>query len=469
MEINKINGVNNYKAYQNAGFKVPDNADILKSYAPVKPKKVINKPVLAVISALAALGIAVFALYKKNDLIGQIKKSMELELGEKVERRALSCVVNKKQLMKMLAGLSEENYVASKENIEKGIFRADLHSHTWFSDGWGRVEDIMNEAAEYADKLHSKTGKKFLFSITDHDGVEGAKEALRLIVKNPQKYKNLAFVPGVEMSFVQQIEGDKFEGAEVLAHCINPYSEILNAFLDNLHFSRERMINNMIDGANRQFGEKCFSREEMGEYYLKRPNENFAYNLHYRVLNYLQVKNLINKMARENNLDANQLYLQYMKQWKTGKNFKSVDNFIEFLKQNGTLAQKPADNDSIFELCKSSFPKIEDNRVVAPAESTFEDLIGLFSEDKNAVLGFAHPVFTFKSFKNRESAIADLISKSKKLIKTTEKYHQAYYYPIKNGVISQKDVTEINGIIDKYGLTDLGGRDNHSAHLMDRG
>ena len=52
------------------------------------------------------------------------------------------------------------------------------------------------------------------------------------------------------------------------------------------------------------------------------------------------------------------------------------------------------------------------------------------------------------------------------MIETTEKYHQAYSIPIKNGVISQNDVDEINAIIDKYNLINLGGRDNHSPQLL---
>ena len=59
----------------------------------------------------------------------------------------------------------------------KGIFKADLHSHSTFSNGEATVETILDQVVAYADKLNEKTGDKFLFALTDYDTAEGAKKA----------------------------------------------------------------------------------------------------------------------------------------------------------------------------------------------------------------------------------------------------------------------------------------------------
>ena len=53
------------------------------------------------------------------------------------------------------------------------------------------MKNILNEVCEYADKLFKKTGKKFLYALTDHDTTAGVKEALQIIAAEPEKFKNV--------------------------------------------------------------------------------------------------------------------------------------------------------------------------------------------------------------------------------------------------------------------------------------
>lgn len=470
-KIQQTNFNNPYKS-----FNAITNKELLKSHVSAiektkeiehaEKKKFKKQNIFAVLMALAAVAAIGVAAYKKQDYKGELAKGLSLETGKKISKSQLSCVVDKKEFVEILKNLKEENYVASSENILQGIFQADLHSHTWHSDGWGITKNIMDDVARYADELNKKTGKKFVFSITDHDTIKATKEALEIIADNPSKFQNVKFVPGVELSFIQQNSIGNFEGAEVLAHCINPYSKKLNSFIDNLHKNRGSMIENALNKLNSAFGENSFLREDMCEYYLKNPDENFAYDLRWRVLNYAQVKNKVNELADFDPKKAHGIYHNLMKQWRTGKNNKDINSFVKFIAPYSYDTSIPKNNDKIAEICSEFFPKIENNKIICSSENTFEDIINLFEKEKGAVLGFAHPVFTFKSFENQDEAIEKLIKKSKGLIKTSEKFHQGYSFPIKNGVISQEEVSNINQKIDKYNLLLLGGRDNHAAKFL---
>ena len=76
----------------------------------------------------------------------------------------------------------------------------DLHNHTSFSYGreLGQINftplQYLEECREYADKY----GKQVSFAITDHNNTNGNLQVLKAIKENPDKYKNVNFIPGCE-------------------------------------------------------------------------------------------------------------------------------------------------------------------------------------------------------------------------------------------------------------------------------
>ena len=60
--------------------------------------------------------------------------------------------------------------------------KIDLHIHSDFSDGNYSISEICERC---------KNEGVYEIAITDHDTVEGCKEAVRIIASNPEKYKNL--------------------------------------------------------------------------------------------------------------------------------------------------------------------------------------------------------------------------------------------------------------------------------------
>ncbi|MFQ8625615.1 MAG: PHP domain-containing protein [Candidatus Gastranaerophilaceae bacterium] len=122
---------------------------------------------------------------------------------------------------------------------------ADFHMHTTHSDGNISVGKLLDEISEYGNKLFARTGKKFMFSITDHDSVAGVKEALGIIAKSPEKFRNVRFIPGVELSFSHKApkSSNPCEISEVLAFGFDPFK--LSKHMDALQLKRVQTIDNM--------------------------------------------------------------------------------------------------------------------------------------------------------------------------------------------------------------------------------
>lgn len=114
-----------------------------------------------------------------------------------------------------------------QEGVKRLSYRAGLHSHTTFSDGNLTPEETLNQAAEYADKVKAKYPfEKYpmVIAITDHFNTQGCQNAIDLIQKNPEKYKNLKLVLGMETEAYLQMPSQKTPGRiHLLAWAINPY------------------------------------------------------------------------------------------------------------------------------------------------------------------------------------------------------------------------------------------------------
>jgi len=136
-----------------------------------------------------------------------------------------------------------ENFEELYKNVLDKTFRINLHMHTVESDGIISVEELLNQAVIYADNVKSKISDElpaFVISITDHDSMEGSKKALKIILENPDKFKNIKFVTGIEFSVKLDNENilKKPVATDLMGYCINPFDEDLNNFLQNIKNAR---------------------------------------------------------------------------------------------------------------------------------------------------------------------------------------------------------------------------------------
>lgn len=422
--------------------------------AQAKPNK--KKVALALgASVLLAGGLIAFANYNK---IGFLKKAADsLGLGKDM---TAGLPDKQKDFLKLCKSTKLENYVLSPENLNNKIFTSDLHSHSNHSDGWGSVSNLLDEVARYADELHEKTGQKFNFALTDHDRVSGIREANEIIKNNPEKFKNLNFIPGVELSFSFN-SNNQVKSGEILAYFIDPNSKSMQTLVEDLNQNRQKMITDCI----KKLGDG-FSRSDLDDYFLNHDGETFAYNLHYRLRNYAQIKNRVNQIAKNTNKDPNELYKKLMDGYVFGssrvaKPFVSPDGFDKYLKRLNMGTETNMIDENINKICDEFFPKIVDGKVTSNTENSFEKIIDTLKDDNNVILGFAHPYFTAEQMTDYKKEFSGLLKYAKGKVKLTENYHQAY-----SSKIPKDKIEAINQYLLKQNLIPIGGRDNHCTSFF---
>ena len=150
------------------------------------------------------------------------------------------------------------------KNAVEGNFRVSLHTHSNFSDGKATVEEFLDNAVKYADKVAAMNKNDGLppltIALTDHDSIKGCQEIIKLIAKEPNKYKNLKFVSGCEFS-VQR--GDKHHDVTGLA--LNPFDKNLIKVLSDLSEARKKIIQEFLD-KQPEFNGKKISYNDLAEY-----------------------------------------------------------------------------------------------------------------------------------------------------------------------------------------------------------
>ena len=409
-------------------------------------------------SAVLAAGLGIIYLAKGRH-VSQLAKSIAGSMSKlsdtTVNPARLSCIMSGDELLKVLPRLTKSSYEATASNMQKGVYRADLHSHSTYSDGEGLVKNLLDDATDYADSLYSRTKNKFIYAITDHDTVKGLKEIMGIIAGNPVRYKNLHFVPALEVSFVHSApkSNNKCEVSELLVYGINPYSAKINQFLDKIRRKRTDMTINFINDASKKNSLAKFSIEEFSNYYEIEKYGN-QMNLHWRIYHYIQTKQAVTQLASRENKDPNILYQQIMEGCKGAS--------VGLLHDRGKLPADIGESDvfrSIFQKYSPHFD--EKGELLAPGENTFEEVMEAFKDEKGVFMAFAHPAYLSEKVENPTETLKYFTEHSKGLIKASESFHQAYRSHIK-----QDDVEAFQKATEKLGLLNLGGQDNHNRQLF---
>lgn len=426
---------------------------------------------LGAIAGITAITFGIIKAVRKPEVISTepekvlhyaetLAEGLSKMIGRKVDPKQLACVADKKELMEVLPKLTEQNYIYNFQNTINGVFKADLHSHSTFSNGYGDVKKLLDQVAEYGNQLFKSTkGKeKFYFALTDHDGVDGIKKALEIIAKNPEKYKNIRFVPGVELSFAHAVDKstNPTETSELLAYCIDPFSKGLTDFLTNIHLKRENMIKGFLNDLTKKFPKTKFSLNELERIYdLKLPKETYEANIHWKLNHYGQTKTAITQLAKEKRENAQRLYSKIM---SNSDDCKSLDN----LKNSNIIPSDFEENEEIINLRKKYQPQIDSSgNITASGENTIDEIFDTMSKEKDIFMAFAHPLYLTKKLHNPQRYIQDVLKKSNGLIQATETYHQGY-----SSNISKDTIFEANNQFENLNLIKIGGRNNHNAKIL---
>ena len=115
--------------------------------------------------------------------------------------------------------------VNSLKDVEKFLFDnriVDFHTHSTCSDGTLTPKELVN---------HAKKSGLSAFALTDHDSVDGIKEA-----KEEAERIGIEFIPGIEFSAAENTE------THIIGLFINPENETLLKTIEKLKGSRKRRM-----------------------------------------------------------------------------------------------------------------------------------------------------------------------------------------------------------------------------------
>ena len=127
--------------------------------------------------------------------------------------------------------------------MEARIPVLDLHMHTTVSDGTDTPEALL---------AHVKEAGIELFSVTDHDAIEGCRRILAIRTEDDP-----TFIPGIEFSCRDE-EGQY----HILGYGYDPDAEPINAVVRQGHAYRMRKVTGRLDFLKERFG-FIFSQEDV--------------------------------------------------------------------------------------------------------------------------------------------------------------------------------------------------------------
>lgn len=342
--------------------------------------------------------------------------------------------------------------------LDSGEFRANLHIHTQYSDGTMSVKELLDNA-----KKITNTNRDFLFAITDHDTIEGTKEAFELSKK--EEYKNLNICFGVEIStvginFPQQTKPVQIH---LLVYGINPFDTKLDEYLKSKSKLKLELANETIKKLNGALPDYNFNLEEASKCHImvKKGQDEVAHPLK----KYTSGKILLNYYFP----DADFSYKEPIKKFKylfKGKEpyyityKKALEMYIghalpeipDYIEKQIMTAR---------EIYLQAHPSI--GKMLEPF-SSFEDAVEFVSTLNSGVMSIAHPART-KAY--CPEFYTYLLEHFKKYGKDKALFYEGCYQSYE-GDYYQKWQTKIEEAASKFNLIKTGGLDSHGTNIVTR-
>ena len=331
-------------------------------------------------------------------------------------------------------------------------FCLNLHSHSNASDGVMSAQEWLESGVALAQTRADKRDNlpPFTAALTDHDCVTGAQEIVKLLVANPQKYKNLRVVLGAELGAVwkmPEIQKIPLE-YELIWLALNPFDKKIENFLQEHHKKRANAAKEVLNILRAEFPQADLTYEEACQFQpLLKKNQGLGF--------------------------YNRIYLYATAKIKDESRYKEI-----------------------YDICKkfnTSF-KVEDQ--FDPYQNT-DDIFLLWRESGFGVLGIAHPQkldaakfigsdFAEQCCKEGKNPAYELIykwldmlrSKGIKAMDINYQFNNDDMVKAQNMLLGEESLDNNFGTYhwlklfvdyaDKYGILPSGGYDSHGKGLRAR-
>lgn len=149
----------------------------------------------------------------------------------------------------------EQEYADNAQLLDKKINELVKEFAPYFADSEQDQQNIIQQLLISSGKIdqlkqYILNDTQCTISITDHQNIEGSKEAIKLIKSDPKKYKMINFVSGIEVNAGLRCMGINDEGYSSFKKChalaygydvfdptFNVYSKLYNFELRNTNYS----------------------------------------------------------------------------------------------------------------------------------------------------------------------------------------------------------------------------------------
>ncbi len=426
-------------------------------------------------------------------------------------------IIGTEELLDIMKEFNDNETVYSSgtnlHNVGNHDMRANLHMHTIASDGSLSVQELLDSAVKYADRVAQSNPNKrktpFVIAITDHDTTESAQEAIKIISEKPLKYQNLRVVLGLEMTTYNNI-GTKFvdkpTNTHVLVYGIDPNEETLKAFIDGTKAKKRNLETMMVETANetykKHYGKEDFFRLPQAKVQYNQLNKDIV-GIYNNLDAYFQNKMAVEHVVMQDKtltdaLRANNIptetdgFMEKMREFRysfdrnnkvpkpeealpefisaaTGMDRERVEGIItEGLKKEKIAGVNQELQRNIAEYKVTLTPKYH-------YMPTFETLYKGLEGQKQVIMGIAHPIDTtspVKKTKDKYTFLEDLYAKFTQGCKEKARFSEVYYqsYKPERKEFNENPVTKkfMDGISKFYKLLKTGSQDTHGLNIFVR-
>ena len=272
-ESNKKTSNNNLKNLLWLGAIAAGIVGFAKIYPKLLIKNNANKMKNAAMNNLKKLYNETIKKYPEDErYYMQLASEAGLKAGDEYK---LASIVGKSQLTDLLNVYTPRDFYLGENlsGVKNLSYKVNLHNHTVYSDGKMTIEELLEQSRKWADKIadfnRNDSKPPFVLAITDHDTLEGAKEAVKIIAANPDKYKNLKLVLGTEasMSYVNPKDVKIPLNLELVGYALNPFNRTLNNMFDNLREARITCAKNIISEINKKYPDLHLNWDEASNFH----------------------------------------------------------------------------------------------------------------------------------------------------------------------------------------------------------
>ncbi len=392
-----------------------------------------------------------------------LSKGIERHLERSVPAQNLGSIMSPTEFKNFITSpvVKEANFKSTPSNISQGVYLADLDYATNYSNGKENIIDILDKVAKFANKYYAEKQTPFIFAIADRDSIEGVQHAVRIIGENPEKFKNVKFVPAIKLSFAHTAPKSQigFENSEMLVYGINPFDDKLVAFVKELTSKRKGMVLNFIREVNTMYPEFSYNILEFAEQNrLKFDSDYTVSNLYWRAREYAETKG-------DTAMRGKKLVPERILQ-DAAKTLDSLEVIHRASDQKGNPRYATSiDNDSpLNKNIKEVFDRYSTHEqqtqgsLVSTAENIYEDMINVLSEGKGEnkpVMAIASPLYlshyfedeNAKEFPNVVNFLEKLRRESKGMLVAYESLAPNYQI---DGNISQEEIDTFNAYMREH-------------------